>query len=190
MKKVLYILIITLLTVEVVLASEDINLNVDMPKKVVVGENFKIKIYVNLNRSISGFECKINIPIYGTENIQFINATGNEKIKEKAGKFYQLDLTNNSVFISFALFTEPLNSNFYLVTVEGKALKKGVVPIEFDVKASDENGRTIGLSPITYNLEIVDGNNQNNDYEKKENENIFIMIIKAILNFFKVIFGI
>jgi len=213
MKKVLYVaLFISLMVVETVLASENISLSVEMPEKITVGENFRIEVYINLNRNISGFECSINTPIYGGEYIQFINAIENEEIKEKAGEFYQLNLTNKSVFISFALFSKPINSDFHLITVEGKGLKEGVVPIKFDAKASDENGiNTIKLSPITYNLEIVSSDDQNNyeerksdnnevkisndnqnkDNEKREDEeNIFIKIIKAILNFFKMIFGI
>ena len=206
MKKVFYLIVllfIALITVETVLASENITLNVEVPEKILVGENFKIEVYVNLNKDISGFECSINTPIYCEEYIQFRNATENEEIKEKAGEFYQLNLKNNSVFISFALFSKPLNSDFHLITIEGKGLKKGTVPIKFDAKASDENGKTIKLPPITYNLKIVSSDdqnnnvkiinneNQNNDNEKGENKNnIFITIIKAILNFFKMIFGI
>ena len=191
MKKIFYILTLftVLLLTETVLALEDISLNIDMPKKVQVGENFKIDIYVNLNRNISGFECKIDTPIYGVKYIKFINATGNREIKEKAGTFYMLDLKNNSVFISFALFDKPLNSDFHLLTVEGKALKEGIVPIKFDAVASDENGRAITLPSITYNLEIV--NNSQSINEKTESgkgSNILSWIIEIISNFLKRIF--
>jgi len=191
MKKIFYILTLftVLLLTETVLALEDISLNIDMPKKVQVGENFKIDIYVNLNRNISGFECKIDTPIYGVKYIKFINATGNREIKEKAGTFYMLDLKNNSVFISFALFDKPLNSDFHLLTVEGKALKEGIVPIKFDAVASDENGRAITLPSITYNLEIVNSSQSINEKTESGNgSNILSWIIEIISNFLKRIF--
>jgi len=185
MKKVFYIIILLILT-EVIFASEDIYLNIDMPKKIKVGNNFTIEVYVNLSKNISGFECSIDIPIYGTEYIQFINVTGNEEIKEKADEFYKINLRNSSIFISFVLFDKPLNSDFHLLTVKGKALKEGNVTIRFTAIASDEEGRAITLSPIVYNLEIV-GNNQDN--YKKTDETIFSWIIKIISNFLKIIFG-
>ncbi|GBF36271.1 hypothetical protein [Methanofervidicoccus abyssi] len=100
-----------------------------------------------------------------------------------------LDLKNNSVFISFAIFDKPLNSDFHLLTVEGKALKEGIVPIKFDAVASDENGRAITLPSITYNLEIV--NNSQSINEKTESgkgSNILSWIIEIISNFLKRIF--
>ena len=192
MKKIFCILTLfmVLLLTQRVLALEDISLNIDIPKEVRVGENFKIDVYVNLSRNVSGFECKIDTPIYVVKYIKFTNATGNREIKEKAGEFYMLDLKNNSVFISFILFDKPLNSDFHLITVEGKALKEGVVSIKFDAVVSDENGRAIRLSPITYNLEVVNsGQDINEKTESGKESNIFSWIIEIILNFLKTIFG-
>ena len=189
MKKIFYILalFIALLSTEGVLASENVYLNVDMPKKIEVGKNFTIDVYVNLSRNISGFECSIDTPIYGAEYAQFINATGNEEIKEKAGEFYILNLENNSVFIRFALFDQSLNSDFHLITVKGKALKKGNLTIRFTAVASDENGNAIKVSPVTHNLEIV-GNNKDNN-EKTGEDNIFSWIIEIIQTILRMIFG-
>jgi len=194
MKKIFYIitLFMALLSTEMVLASEDINLNIDMPKEVQVGENFTIDVNVNLNRNISGFECRIETPIYGAKYIKFINATENREIKEKAGEFYMLNLKNNSVFVSFAiLFDEPLNSDFHLITIKGKALNEGNLSIRFIAVASDEDGRAIKPSPITYNLKIID-NNQKNSEKTDDGEtesNIFSRMVEAILNFLRIIFG-
>ncbi|AXI25385.1 cellulosome anchoring protein cohesin region [Methanofervidicoccus sp. A16] len=189
MKKIfpISILFVVLLLVEGVLASENIYLKVDMPKKIEIGKNFTIDVDVNLNRNISGFECKIDTPIYGAECIQFINATGNEKIKEKAGRFYLLDLKNNSVFIRFVLLDKPLNSDFHLITVKGRALKKGNLTIRFSAVASDENGNAIKISPVTYHLEIV-GNSQDSS-KKTEDNNVFSWIIEIISNILRMIFG-
>ena len=128
MKKIL--LCILLLSTGTVLALEDISLNVVMPEKVSVGENFTIDVYVNLKRNISGFECSIDIPVYGSEYIRFINVTENLEIKERAGDFYMLNLEDNSVFISFALLDKPLDSDFHLFTVKGEALKEGNLTVE------------------------------------------------------------
>jgi len=191
MRRALYMLVmfIALLSTETVLASENISLKVDMPKKVVVGEDFTINVDVDLNRSIAGFECTIDLPIYGTEYIHFINATGNEKIKEKAGEFYRIELENDSVFIAFAiLFDKPLNTDFHLITVKGKALKEGKVPIRFRAVASDENGTAIRLPTLYYNLTVVGKDKDNNEKTGSEG-NIFSWILKSILNLVKMIFG-
>ncbi|MBW9221842.1 cellulosome anchoring protein cohesin region [Methanothermococcus sp. SCGC AD-155-C09] len=193
MKKVFYIitLFMALLSTEMVLASEDINLNVDTPKEVQVGENFTIDVNVNLNRNISGFECRIETPIYGAKYIKFINATENREIKEKAGEFYMLNLKNNSVFVSFAiLFDEPLNSDFHLITVKGKALNEGNLSIRFIAVASDEDGRAIYLPITYYNLTIVGGNQDNDEkIDNKKESNIFSKTLEALLNFLRMIFG-
>lgn len=190
MKKVFYTLMLfmALLSIETVLASENISLNVEMPKEVLLGENFTIEVYVNLSRNISGFECSIDVPIYGSEYIRFVNATGNEEIKEKAGEFYRIELKNDSVFITFAiLFDEPLNSDFYLITVKGMTLKEGNVPIRFKGIASDEEGRAIRLPTVYYNLTIVESDS---DTEKGEGENnVFLWIIEIISNLLRMLFG-
>ncbi|HIC98221.1 MAG TPA: cellulosome anchoring protein cohesin region [Pyrodictiaceae archaeon] len=190
MKKVFYTLMLfmALLSIETVLASENISLNVEMPKEVLLGENFTIEVYVNLSRNISGFECSIDVPVYGSEYIRFVNATGNEEIKEKAGEFYRIELKNDSVFITFAiLFDEPLNSDFYLITVKGITLKEGNVPIRFEGIASDEEGRAIRLPTVYYNLTIV---GSDRDTEKGGGENnIFLWIIEIISNLLRMLFG-
>ncbi|MBW9220680.1 cellulosome anchoring protein cohesin region [Methanothermococcus sp. SCGC AD-155-M21] len=193
MKKVFYIitLFMALLSTEMVLALEDINLNIDMPKEVKVGENFTIGVNVNTDRNISGFEYRIETPMHGAKYIKFINATENREIKEKAGEFYILNLKENSVFVSFALFDRPFNSDFHLITIKGKALNKGNLSIRFIAVASDEDGRAIKLPPITYNLKVVGSDKDNN--EKTDGEetgsNIFSRIVGAILNFLRMIFG-
>jgi len=192
MKKVFYIitLFMALLSTEMVLASEDITLNIDMPKEVQVGKNFTIDVNVNTDINISGFECRIETPMYGAKYIKFINVTENREIKERAGEFYMLNLKNNSVFVSFALFDKPLNSDFHLITIKGKALNKGNLSIRFIAVASDENGRAIRLPSITYNLEIVNSSQSINEKtESGKGSNILSWIIEIISNFLRMIFG-
>lgn len=186
MKRVIYIatLFMALLSMGAVFGSGGVYLNVDIPEEIEVGENFTVDVYVNLNRNISGFECSIDTSIHGTGRIQFINATEDEEIKKKAGNFYIVNLKNNSVFISFALFDKPINSDFHLITVKGKALKEGNLTVRFTAVASDDEGRSIKIPPVTYNIEIV-GNNQVNN-ENTDDGNILSWIIGSIL---KILFG-
>jgi len=183
MKKLL--LYILLLSTGTVLALEDISLNVVIPEKVSVGENFTIDVYVKLKRNISGFECSIDTPIYGSEYIRFIDVTENLELKERAGNFYMLNLENDSVFISFALLDKPLGSDFHLFTVKGEALKEGNLTVRVTVVASDEEGNAIRLPPLTYKLEIVGGNQD----KKEKEENIFSWIIEIISSLLRRIFG-
>jgi len=192
MRKIFYltILLTTLLSIETVLALENIGLDIEMPKKVQVGENFTIDVYVKLSENITGLECKIDTPVYGTNYIKFTNVTENKEIKEKAGDFYIVDLKDNSVFISFALFDKPLNSDFHLITVEGRALKEGIVPIKFNAVVSDKDGKAIRISPIIYNLEIVSSDHGGNEKtENNKESSIFSWIIEVIRNFLKMIFS-
>ena len=192
MKRIFYTiaLFIPILSTEIVLASEDINLNVNMPREIQIGENFTIDVNINLNRNISGFECSIETPINGAKYVKFTNITENREIKERAGEFYMTNLKDNSVSISFALFDKPLNSDFHLITINGKALNEGNLSIRFTAVASDEDGRAIKLSPITYNLEIVGDNrdSKKTDNEKTENS-IFSKILEVLWNFLRMVFG-
>jgi len=195
----LLILLTILLFTDTTLALENVSLEIEMPKKVQIGEDFTIDIYVKSNENISGFECRIDTPVYGREYIKFIGVSENEEIKKKAGDFYKLELKNSSLSLSFALFDKPLNSTFRLVTVKVKGLKEGVVPIRFHVVVSDENGNTVKLSPIIYNLEIGDGNkisskeweigesNRGKTGDKKD-RGILTWIIEVIRDFLKKIF--
>ncbi|MBW9224087.1 hypothetical protein KKP90_05905 [Methanothermococcus sp. SCGC AD-155-E23] len=202
MKKIYWLLaLLVVLSVEEVLASENVSLEIKMPKKVEVGEDFTIDVYVRLKGNISGLECKIHTPVYGVNHIKFINVTENREIKERAGEFYILELENNSLFLTFALFDKPLNSTFHLLRVKGKALKEGIIPIRFEATVSDEKGNANKLSPITYNLVIGDIRKSEEERGergippeveekgKKKNNNILSWIIEVIWSFLRKIFG-
>ncbi len=193
MKNMVLITILSILLLPSVLAiSENLNLNVDMPKEVSIGEDFTINLTVNVdNTNISGFECLIKVP---GEGIKIMNISENEKIKKDAGQFYKLKKDNSSLFVSFATFGEPINSDFHLITIKAKALKSGDMPISFEPKASDENGKGISINKEIINLKIINNesseNINNNIGDKKNTNNNFLTsLINGIISFLGSIFG-
>ncbi|WP_292460628.1 cellulosome anchoring protein cohesin region [Methanothermococcus sp.] len=171
-----------------------ISLDINMPKKVNVGDNFTINIDVNVNKNIniSGFECTVRIPLQNIGSVKITNVTGNEEIKKEAGKFYQIKYDNNTAFIKFATFEKPINSNFHLMTINAVPLKEGNISFTFRPIASDENGYHIVPNPKIKTIYLMVVNNRDNNNSNilgKSNENFLSTIINAIKNFLKSIIG-
>ena len=154
------------------------SLDLEMPKEVKVGDEFNITINVKNNQSIVGFECSVNVP----HNLKIINFSGNPKIKEMAGKYYQEKCSNNSCIVKFIVFENPLKTDFYVGKLTVKVLNyNNNTRIKTVLKGSDENGDSIDIFSGDVELKIK----ENKDKLQQEKKGIFEMIIDFIKRLFE-----
>ncbi|ENN95578.1 hypothetical protein J422_07077 [Methanocaldococcus villosus KIN24-T80] len=178
MKKIAIVMLFLLLT-----NLYAVNLKIDTPKNVKVGEEFNLTIDVINDKKISGFECFITIP---KDKIKIISIEDNKTIKNKAGNFYFSNFSNSKAFVKFALFDKPINSNFRLLNLKLRAIRSGDAKIIINAVASDDDGNCIFRENKEIEIKIIGGNSEGN---KSEKENFFDVLLKTILNFIKLLFG-
>jgi hypothetical protein len=147
------------------------SLNVQIPGEVKVGDEFNITLNVGNNQPIAGFECNVRVPY----NLKIVNFSGNEDIKNMAGKYYQEKITNNSCTVKFAVFDNPLKSDFYVGKITVKVLSyNNNTNIKISSKGSDEDGNGVNMFNGDVNVKIKE------ESIKSEKKGLLEMIIDFI----------
>jgi len=155
------------------------SLDIQMPSEVKVGEEFNITLNVKNNQPIAGFECSVTLPY----NLKIINFSGNSEIKKMAGKFYQEKVTDNQYIVKFALFKNPITTDFYVGTITVKVLNyNNNTRIKIVSKGSDEEGNKIDIFSGDVQLNIK---KEGNEKPKDETKGI----LATIIDFIKRLFG-
>lgn len=170
--KLLMLLIVTLTSVYAT------SLEIQMPKEVKVGDEFNITLNVKNNQSIAGFECNVYVP----RNLKIIGFSGNETIKKMAKKFYEEKITNNSCLVKFAIFKNPIKTDFYVGRITVKVVGyDNNTKIRIISKGSDENGNRIDIYSGDIQLKIK----KEIKKEETKNESFLDMIINFLKKLFK-----
>ena len=122
-----------------------------MPSEVNVGEEFNITLNVKNNQPIVGFECSVTLPY----NLKIVNFSGNSEIKKMAGKFYQEKITDNGCIVKFALFKNPITTDFYVGKITVKVLSyNNNTRIKIISKGADGEGNKIDIFSGDLKLKI------------------------------------
>ena len=151
------------------------SLDIQMPSEVKVGDEFDIILNVKNNQPIAGFECSITVPY----NLKIVNFSGNSEIKKMAGKFYQEKITDNGCIVKFALFKNPITTDFYVGKITVKVLSyNDNTRIKIVSKGSDEEGNKIDIFSGYIQLKIKKENNS--EEKSKETKGILAAIIEFI----------
>jgi hypothetical protein len=100
-----------------------------------------------------------------------------------AGKFYQEKVTDNQYIVKFALFKNPITSDFYVGTITVKVLNyNNNTRIKIVSKGSDEEGNKIEVFSGDVQLNIK---KEGNEKPKDETKGI----LATIIDFIKQLFG-